>query len=600
MAEDGGRVPMSPGLQATLLRAREYAASQNEAQVLLEHLLLALSEDGDAATVLEASQVDLSRLRHDVAGYLGSLDDRVPPGTAGAPAISPALTQVLKYATLAAQQGRRSSIDGAIVLAALVGDGRSMAASLLKSQGLTFEAAIRALRDVAARASPQAGSRSSSHPAAPAHTTEATPISAPAMDAPIAVSPSNADLILARARERVEHRTQRPEVPAEPQGSEAPPGGAPQPAGQSSEAERAQVDVAPEPRPAPVEPDVRSPAFPAATAESQASRSEPQTAPTPPPAPARPPELPPSVPVQPPPPRRVAPQLRPPHPPQRQDPGHLEANGAALPSLARPPAPISRAKDSVDDTERDRRMPAPHADARQWNGFPTASDHSNGPGVTAPPPDPGRGEPGLQANLGDPRRSDPSAGGSFLRSTPIDRSLVSHSIPPRMSRGRASVIEVIIDRPPLSTGGAPNRSHALRAESVVARAIAVRLRPSRGRFIIEASSPETQWDQANATSEPRFAGEPAVWRFTVTPLSSGNGTLQLAISARTLGADGILAETQLPDEAIRIRIGQSWTGPVGRIGLYLAVAAGSMIGLKLLEGLLRFDLFFFLKQMLRL
>ena len=24
MAEDGGRVPMSPGLQATLLRAREY------------------------------------------------------------------------------------------------------------------------------------------------------------------------------------------------------------------------------------------------------------------------------------------------------------------------------------------------------------------------------------------------------------------------------------------------------------------------------------------------------------------------------------------------------------------------------------------------
>ena len=154
MADDGGRVPMSPGLQATLLRAREYAAGQNEAQVLLEHLLLALSEDADAATVLEASQVDLSRLRHDVASYLGSLDDRVPAGTPGAPSISPALTQVLKYATLAAQQGRRSSIDGAIVLAALVGDGRSMAATLLKSQGLTFDATIKALRDVAARVSP--------------------------------------------------------------------------------------------------------------------------------------------------------------------------------------------------------------------------------------------------------------------------------------------------------------------------------------------------------------------------------------------------------------------------------------------------------------
>ncbi|MGE3919253.1 MAG: Clp protease N-terminal domain-containing protein, partial [Hyphomicrobiaceae bacterium] len=151
MAEEGGKVPMSPGLQATLLRAREYAASQSEAQVLLEHLLLALSEDSDASHVLDSCQVDLARLRSDVAGYIGTLEDRVPPGTPGAPAISQALTQVLKYATLAAQQGRRTSIDGAIVLAALVGDGRSMAASFLKAQGLTFEAAIRALREVSAR-----------------------------------------------------------------------------------------------------------------------------------------------------------------------------------------------------------------------------------------------------------------------------------------------------------------------------------------------------------------------------------------------------------------------------------------------------------------
>jgi ATP-dependent Clp protease ATP-binding subunit ClpA len=68
MAEDGGRVPMSPGLQATLLRARDYAAGQYGAQVLLEHLLLALSEDADATQLLQVCNVDLGRLRNDVAG----------------------------------------------------------------------------------------------------------------------------------------------------------------------------------------------------------------------------------------------------------------------------------------------------------------------------------------------------------------------------------------------------------------------------------------------------------------------------------------------------------------------------------------------------
>ena len=40
---------------------------------MLEHLLLALTEDPDAAAVLQASNVDLLRLGTDVSGYLGRL-----------------------------------------------------------------------------------------------------------------------------------------------------------------------------------------------------------------------------------------------------------------------------------------------------------------------------------------------------------------------------------------------------------------------------------------------------------------------------------------------------------------------------------------------
>ena len=53
---------------------------------------------------------------------------------------------MLQAAASAAQQSRRRQIDGAIVLAAIVGDGKSPAAGLLKALGMTFEEAIRALQ----------------------------------------------------------------------------------------------------------------------------------------------------------------------------------------------------------------------------------------------------------------------------------------------------------------------------------------------------------------------------------------------------------------------------------------------------------------------
>jgi hypothetical protein len=626
MAEDGGsRVPMSSGLQATLLRAREYAASQSEAEVLLEHLLLALSEDADAATVLESCQIDLSRLRRDVAGYIGSLDDRVPAGTAGAPAISATLTQVLKYATLAAQQGRRTSIDGAIVLAALVGDGRSMAASFLKAQGLTFEAAIRALSDVAARSQSTPARQTVHRPADPT-AAEPFPRSAPSAGRAQGPNPPRTEDILARARERVESRSPRTEPPSRaprngPPAPEPVPSAptmseplAPMPAAETRPSGDATIPSAePAPRAAPevlpmhgLQAAAAAAAAAAPEALSPISRPAPMTPPTPGMAPSgreqrpsdgfghRPPgELPGAAQAQ-------EPQATPPHMPPRPLPPHLPR-----PEPGRP-GPVGDISLYPENRIAPRRPVAPGQNAHAppaggWPGRPSQP----GPGqprsvneADAGPQRASRAPPGRAAWSESPHLPTPPVSPASpaveRRAAPpqpaIDATMVSHSIPTRLKQGRAHVIEVRIDRPAMAPVSGPPRSYALRPESVVARAIAVRLRPLAGRFIIDALSPETQWDQTGAGGGGRLTPEAAVWRFSVTPVGSGRGVLQLAVSARTLGADGVLAETQLPEQSYDVRVAAGYGGLVGRVGKLVLIGGAGMVLLKLVEGMLRLDL----------
>jgi hypothetical protein len=150
------RIARSDTLIATLARASEYAAGQAHGSISLEHLLLALTEDADAARVLVSNSVDLGRLRNDVASFLGQQPPTSAPGSH--PTHDPDLTKILAYAEAAARQSPRPDvqIDGAIVLAAIVGDGKSMAATFLKAQGLTFQAAIRVIRQSAAAQVPPA------------------------------------------------------------------------------------------------------------------------------------------------------------------------------------------------------------------------------------------------------------------------------------------------------------------------------------------------------------------------------------------------------------------------------------------------------------
>jgi ATP-dependent Clp protease ATP-binding subunit ClpA len=58
---EAGMISRSDALVGTLGRAADYAANQGHAAVTLEHVLLALTEDDDAAGVLAASRVDVGR-----------------------------------------------------------------------------------------------------------------------------------------------------------------------------------------------------------------------------------------------------------------------------------------------------------------------------------------------------------------------------------------------------------------------------------------------------------------------------------------------------------------------------------------------------------
>lgn len=156
IVDELARIPMSQSLASSLARASGYAEAQLHREVTLEHLLLALTEDPDAAMILAASNIDMARVVTDVSGVLGRIDDRNQPAEASRLVVSADLKRILEAAA-AASRGRRREINGAIVLAAIVGDGRAPAAHILRSQGLTFEEAIRVLQRALAQppAAPQ-------------------------------------------------------------------------------------------------------------------------------------------------------------------------------------------------------------------------------------------------------------------------------------------------------------------------------------------------------------------------------------------------------------------------------------------------------------
>ena len=126
--------------------------------------------------------------------------------------------------------------------------------------------------------------------------------------------------------------------------------------------------------------------------------------------------------------------------------------------------------------------------------------------------------------------------------------------------GRAEV-QALAER--LEGGGG-----AYRHEVVVTKAMSVRLRPADAGFV-ETGSPETQWI---ATDLAGMADDFVSWRWSVTPRLRGRRRLHLLVSARTVGADGLAAETALPDQVIEVKVRTNYGASAMRWGGWLVAA----------------------------
>lgn len=613
---DLAQIPMSPDLGATLTRGSEFAAATGGGQVTLEHLLAALCDDPDAIAILDASHIDVGRLRADVTQRIFHGPPGLPAPPGGGLTVSPDVRRILEAAAAAARGSRRRDINGAIVLAAIVGDARSMAAEILQTHGLTFDGAIRALQvalgpapprvpiadDVLARARERVQSR-----AAPSLREIMKEMPQPVPPPPVAVPPA-ADGNAAAAPPSAAPTAMSPQVgPAAPV-AEAPPMAADtQMPPDSPMPWRAEAPVGD--RPVAEGGDPHSKATTADQQDQSAGRAEPSAATAP-------------VPVGGPPagstfglapaehPAAVSPAQGPSNQ-QAPAPRHAPTDAVVPPSAPAPtlpfpvfPAPSIEVGGYRPDVQSAQ---APRADdfhefeipayIRQRKATVTPPPIPQSPSVAGASPvaragptmgQPGMAPPGYPASPQPSLRADrpaitPTASGPKSQSerrgktAKVEAGQLAENIPRAMRVGRTERVEIRIAKASVKAvaegleGGGPVWHHAV----TITKAMSVRLRAPEGGFFIESASPETQWIENNlGYASDDFAS----WRFLITPQSRGWSRLQIIVSARTIGADGVAAETALPDQVIEVKVRRNIRRTLGRLmGWTIAAVAGGAL-----------------------
>lgn len=623
-AADFSQIPMSQNLGTTLARASDLANFMGSVEVSLEHVLLALCDDPDAEAVLTASRVDVQHLKAETHGYLNSLP-RLPSGAGFG--VSQALSRILEAAAAAARGSRRRDINGAIVLAAIVGEGRSAAAQILQVHGLTFDEAIRALQaalgapareslpdirptdDVLARARERVQSRAAPSlremmkdaprpvqpppPPAPAPP-QMAPQSQPIIEEPTPTPAVEAPPIAAAENEPTD-------VPPPPFERTMPSGDA----GSSSDpapAEEAEFEL-PEPKlleaaigsGVRIEPTLpggviapEGPAAPAAPAEAplsagarpaQATDFGYPAAPAlarvtaqPPPAPSLPFDLQRPAPIAMPPPI-------PPMPPQASPvfrggpPTGFSAPPPPFAQTGPPPYPQPSPGPSMRGDPRATPPIAPYDPSRPpLPGAPALGPYGNTGGATAP----------TARDLHMPYPTQPQMApgqpqGQRAARPKIEAGQLAENIPRAMRIDRTESVEIRIGKATAKaiTQGLEGGGVAWRHEVTVTQAMSVRLRAPDGGFFIETASPETQWIENNlGFGSDDFAS----WRFHITPQFRGWSRLQIIVSARTIGSDGMAAETALPDQLVDVKVKTNYKRTFARwTGWTLAAIAGGIL-----------------------
>ncbi|SFK91191.1 ATP-dependent Clp protease ATP-binding subunit ClpA [Falsiroseomonas stagni] len=150
---------LSRNLEQTLHRALGLANDRRHEYATLEHLLLALADDTDAATVLRACGVDNDKLKRDLAEFLdkdlaGLVSDR-----AGDAKPTAGFQRVVQRAAIHVQSSGRDEVTGANVLVALFSERESHAVYFLQLQDMTRLDAVNFISHGIAKAPGRSASR---------------------------------------------------------------------------------------------------------------------------------------------------------------------------------------------------------------------------------------------------------------------------------------------------------------------------------------------------------------------------------------------------------------------------------------------------------
>src|SRR5947208_349751 len=128
---------LSRNLEQTLHRALSLASERRHEYATLEHLLLGLADDTDAATVLRACGVDLDKLRSDLSEFLDKDLAGLATDRPGEPKPTAGFQRVVQRAAIHVQSSGRDEVTGANVLVALFSERESHAVYFLQLQDMT-------------------------------------------------------------------------------------------------------------------------------------------------------------------------------------------------------------------------------------------------------------------------------------------------------------------------------------------------------------------------------------------------------------------------------------------------------------------------------
>src|SRR5438552_16504111 len=127
----------SRSLEQSLHRALALANERHHEYATLEHLLLALIDDQDAAAVMRACNVDVDKLRRNLVSYVESeLESLVTDGS-GDSKPTAGFQRVIQRAVIHVQSSGRDEVTGANVLVAIFAERESHAAYFLQEQDMT-------------------------------------------------------------------------------------------------------------------------------------------------------------------------------------------------------------------------------------------------------------------------------------------------------------------------------------------------------------------------------------------------------------------------------------------------------------------------------